>query len=100
MTTLIELVNNVEQWHQDRNLLDGSNDQAQFVKLIEEAGELASNIARGRDIRDDCGDMVVVLINILARNGYTLTDALSVAWEDIKERKGKMVDGVFVKEEL
>jgi hypothetical protein len=42
--------------------------------------------------------MVVVLINIAERNRLTLTECLQQAWDDIKDRKGKMVDGVFVKE--
>lgn len=94
-----ELVGNIERWHYDRNLIDGSTDQAQYVKLIEEAGELAGNIARKKDVSDDIGDMIVVLINIAARNNLTLKDCLVRAWDDIKDRKGRMVDGVFIKEE-
>lgn len=92
-------VHQVKNWHIERNLIEGSTDQAQYVKLIEEAGELAGNIARGKDVRDDIGDMLVVLINIATRNGCTLQECLSVAWSDIKDRKGKMVDGVFIKQE-
>ena len=95
---LDRLVSRVELWHIERNLIDGSTDQAQFVKLIEESGELAGNIARGKDVRDDIGDMMVVLVNIALRNGYDLYECLEVAWDDIKDRKGKMVDGVFIKE--
>ena len=95
---LDKLVSRVELWHIERNLIDGSTDQAQFVKLIEESGELAGNIARGKDVRDDIGDMMVVLINIALRNKYDLYECLEVAWDDIKDRKGKMVDGVFIKE--
>lgn len=93
-----EQVWQIANWHHDRNLIDGATDQAQFVKLIEEAGELAGNIARGRDIRDDVGDMLVVLINIMERNNLTIQECLGTAWNDIKDRKGKMVDGLFVKE--
>ena len=42
--------------------------------------------------------MIVVLINIAERNGLTIEDCLEQAWNDIKDRKGKMVDGIFVKE--
>lgn len=94
-----ELIKLISQWHYDRNLIHGSNDQAQYVKLIEEAGELAGNIARGKDIRDDVGDMIVVLINLAARNKVTLNECLQVAWDDIKDRKGQMVNGTFIKEE-
>jgi len=51
-----------------------------------------------RDMRDDIGDIMVVLINIMERNNYCLVDCLDTAWKDIKDRKGKMIDGIFVKE--
>ena len=90
--------NKIAQWHHDRNLIDGSTDQAQFLKLIEETGELAGNLARGKDIRDDIGDIIVVLINIATRNNLTIEECLDVAYDDIKDRKGTMIDGVFIKE--
>lgn len=93
-----ELVNKIAQWHRDRNLIDGSTDKDQYMKLIQEAGELSDNICKGRDISDDIGDMMVVLINIATRNNLTITECLDAAYNDIKDRKGKMIDGVFVKE--
>ena len=95
MTNYVELIG---QWHNDRNLIDGSTDKDQYMKLIQEAGELSDNICKGKDIRDDIGDMMVVLINIMVRNGLTMEECLAVAYDDIKDRKGKMIDGVFVKE--
>lgn len=99
MQTLEGLEESVAQWHVARNLIEGSTDKDQYMKLIQEAGELSDNICKGKDIRDDIGDMLVVLINIAERNGLSLYDCLSVAYDDIKDRKGRMVDGVFVKEE-
>ena len=93
-----ELVDKITQWHHDRNLIEGSTDKDQYCKLIQEAGELSDNICKGKDVADDIGDMMVVLINIAERNGLSLVDCLSKAWDDIKDRKGRMVDGVFVKE--
>ena len=94
--------NNLEkligQWHRDRNLIDGSTDKDQFMKLIQEVGELSDSLCKGKDFRDDVGDIMVVLINILVRNGVTIDECLEIAYNDIKDRKGKMVDGVFVKE--
>jgi len=95
---LITLTEKVKQWHYDRNLIHGATDKDQYMKLIQEAGELSDNICKGKDIRDDIGDMMVVLINIAERNGVTMTACLDQAWEDIKDRKGTMVDGVFIKE--
>ena len=96
---LLVLCEMVKQWHYDRNLIEGSDDKTQFAKLIQEAGELSDNICKGKDIKDDIGDMLVVLINIAERNHVSITDCLEQAWDDIKDRKGRMVDGVFVKEQ-
>ena len=92
------ITNKIAEWHHQRNLIDGSTDQAQFLKLIEEVGELAGNLARGKDISDDIGDIIVVLINIAERNNLTIEECMLVAYNDIKDRKGKMIDGVFIKE--
>ena len=54
----------IRQWHKDRNLIEGSTDKDQYLKLIQEAGELSDSLCKGKDIRDDGGDMLVVLINI------------------------------------
>lgn len=93
-----ELIHKITQWHHDRNLIDGATDQSQFLKLISEAGELADNVAKGRQIADDIGDMMVVLINIAERNKLSIQDCLSTAYNDIKDRKGRMINGVFVKQ--
>ena len=93
-----ELVKQVAQWHHDRNLIKGATDKDQFCKLIQEAGELSDNICKGKDMSDDIGDMIVVLINIAERNNLTLKECLEKAWDDIKDRKGEMVDGIFIKE--
>lgn len=93
-----DLVEKIAQWHRDRNLIDGSTDKDQYMKLIQEAGELSDNICKGRDISDDIGDMMVVLINIATRNNLTITQCLKAAYNDIKDRRGRMIDGVFVKE--
>jgi NTP pyrophosphatase (non-canonical NTP hydrolase) len=68
------------------------------MKLIQEAGELSDNICKGKDIADDIGDMMVVLINMEQRNNLTIDDCLAKACEDIKDRCGEMRDGVYIKE--
>ena len=68
------------------------------LKLIQEMGELSDNICKGKDIRDDIGDMIVVLINIAERNNISITECLDQAYNDIKDRKGRMIDGIFIKE--
>ena len=88
----------IVQWHRDRNLIDGATDKDQVCKLIQEVGELSDNVCKGKCVADDIGDCIVVLINIAERNGLTLDDCLSTAWDDIKNRRGRMVDGIFIKE--
>jgi|PersoiStandDraft_1058852.scaffolds.fasta_scaffold00075_50 NTP pyrophosphatase (non-canonical NTP hydrolase) len=84
-------------WHHDRNLIEGSDDKTQFAKLIQEVGELSDNLCKGKDIRDDVGDIVVVLVNLCARNRISFLSCLDQAWNDIKDREGIMFEGVFIK---
>lgn len=91
--------NSVISWANDRNLVKGSTPNRQFIKLLEEVEELQGNLILGRDPRDDIGDIMVVLTIIAAQHGLTLSECYSHAYEEIKDRKGKMVDGIFVKEQ-
>ena len=92
------LIYMIRQWHHDRNLIDGATDKDQVCKLIQEVGELSDNVWKGNDIKDDIGDIIVVLINIAERNNVTIAECLDQAYNDIKDRKGTMVDGIFIKE--
>ena len=90
----------IRKWAEDRNLIEGSDVKSQFVKLMEEAGELANSIVKKNDIEfaDAIGDMFVVLTIMAAQNKMHIEDCIDAAWQEIKERKGKMVDGMFIKE--
>lgn len=90
----------IRQWAQDRNLTEGSDLKSQFVKLIEEAGELADAIGKNNmeEFSDAIGDMFVVLTIMAAQNGVKIEDCIAGAYNEIKDRKGKMVDGMFIKE--
>jgi NTP pyrophosphatase (non-canonical NTP hydrolase) len=88
------------KWAEDRNLVHGSNMQAQTVKLLEECGELAAGVAR-KDIDrivDSIGDAVVVLTILAAQVKVPIEECIDLVWQEIRYRKGKMVDGVFIKE--
>lgn len=93
-----ELIDKTIQWHKDRNLIDGSDDKAQVLKLVQELGELSDSVCKGEDIMDDIGDMLVIMINICERNSVEMEDCLGVAYDEIKDRKGRMLDGIFIKE--
>jgi NTP pyrophosphatase (non-canonical NTP hydrolase) len=91
-------------WHNDRNLINGSTDQAQLAKLTEEVGELARALRKEKpnanyQTADAIGDILVVLINIAKRNGLDLRVCLHRAYNEIKDRDGKLIDGIYIKEE-
>ena len=90
----------IRQWAHDRNLLTGSDPKSQFVKLMEEAGELAAAIARGdqNEFEDALGDMFVVMTILAAQTGADIEECIAVAWDEIKDRKGRMVDGFWIKD--
>lgn len=88
----------IASWHHERNLVDGVTNKDQFCKLVEEVGELANSINKGKPVIDDIGDIIVVLINIMEREGLTMQQCLEHAYDEIKDRKGKMINGTFVKE--
>jgi NTP pyrophosphatase (non-canonical NTP hydrolase) len=56
-----ELIQKIEQWAHDRKIINGSKPLDQAMKLFSEFGELADNVGKGRDCRDDIGDIFVVL---------------------------------------
>jgi NTP pyrophosphatase (non-canonical NTP hydrolase) len=90
----------IREWANDRNLVKGSTLQAQVVKLLEESGELAAGVARNdiERIVDSIGDIMVVLTIIAAQVDMPVEECLDLAWQEIRYRKGKMVNGIFVKE--
>tara|TARA_B110000211_G_scaffold102111_1_gene118828 strand:+ start:711 stop:1106 length:396 start_codon:yes stop_codon:yes gene_type:complete len=98
MTLMENLIDKIIKWHKDRNLIEGSTDKDQVLKLQQELGELSDSVCKKKDMKDDLGDMMVIMLNIMKRNNITMEDCLSVAYSDIKDRKGKMIDGIFVKE--
>lgn len=95
------LLDKILDWAYDRNLVQGSTPQAQMLKLMEEMGELASGIAKKkRGVQaDSIGDCLVVLTIIAEQLDLDLEACLAMAYDEIKDRKGQMRDGVFIKEE-
>ena len=94
----MDYVKSVEAWAIRRGL-DKSNSDKQLIKLIEEVGELSE--AHNKDWRDkqidSIGDIFVVLTIYALQNGLHLDDCVKEAYDTIKDRHGKMIDGVFVK---
>ena len=95
-----QLINQVEQWAFAKGL-HNADPSKQFVKVVEEIGEVARALARGKKyaLRDGIGDVIVTLIILAQQNGMTLEECLEFAYQEIKDRTGEMVNGTFVKSE-
>lgn len=109
------LINNVIQWANDRNIIEGSTAIKQLDKTSEEFNELQRAVAVQQyvlsgdegyllsenitgDVVDAYGDILVTLIISAHQLGIDLEDALESAWLEIKDRKGKLINGIFHKE--
>ena len=93
-----ELIKSVEQWARNKGL-DEAESSKQMLKVVEETGEVAAALARSDQdaLRDGIGDVVVTLIILALQNDMDLYECLNLAYEEIKGRTGRMVNGVFVK---
>lgn len=89
----------IRAWAKEKGILDKGDVKTQYVKLQEEAGELAKAILKddSPEIIDGLGDCVVVLVNLAELAGYNLEECINEAYSVIAKRKGKMANGTFVK---
>lgn len=94
-----EFIENIKQWGKERGLLDNPDIKAQALKLTEEVGELASAVLKNNEdaTKDAIGDCIVVLTLLSHMKGYDLNQILTDVWNEIKDRKGKTNNGVFIK---
>ena len=95
-----DLFESVRLWADEKGITEKATLYTQFTKLIEEVGELSEAIQKNNDslFTDAIGDSMVVLIILAQLKGFKAEDCLQIAYDIIKERKGKMIDGTFVKE--
>ena len=94
-----QLLNLVSQWRRERKIISTSTPVVQFAKLVSEIGELADNVVKGRCVKDDIGDCLVVLNTLALMHNTTLEQCLAQAYDDIKDRKGYINElGIFIKE--
>ena len=91
----------IRDWADERGLYEKGDPKPQYIKLMEEAGEVGRAILKDRtiDIIDGIGDMVVVLTNLAELVGVPIEECIEIAYHVIAKRKGKMVNGTFVKDE-
>lgn len=90
----------IRDWALDRGLYQKGDAKTQYIKLMEESGELAQALLKDNkaEIIDAIGDMVVVLTNLSYMAGVKIEDCIESAYNEIKDRKGSMQNGTFVKE--
>jgi NTP pyrophosphatase (non-canonical NTP hydrolase) len=91
----------IRKWAEERGIYKKGDPKTQYVKLQEEAGELAKAILKNDnpEIVDALGDCTVVLVNLAELCGFKLEECVNSAYEVIAKRKGEMKNGTFVKEE-
>lgn len=89
----------IRDWATEKGIYAKGDIKTQYVKLQEEAGELAKAIINNdnAEIIDAIGDCVVVLTSIAYFNGVTIEDCINEAYNVISKRKGQMVNGSFIK---
>jgi NTP pyrophosphatase (non-canonical NTP hydrolase) len=94
-----QFIANVEEWSIIRGLNEG-DPKAQYLKVVEEVGEIAAGLARGNInlTKDGIGDAFVTLIILCQKLGVEVDECTMMAWNDIKDRNGMMVNDVFIKE--
>lgn len=110
--TMNELIKKVEAWGEEKGIVDPYNADKQFLKFMEEVFEFKSMfdleeinyVGDGHYIlfentKMEFGDVLVTLVILAKQLGLDWEECLSMAYEKIKDRKGKTIDGVFVKEE-
>ena len=96
-----DMFSKIRDWAEQRGLYSKGNSHTQYVKLQEEAGELAKALLKNDkpEVIDAIGDMVVVLTNLAHLQGVTIEDCIDSAYNVISKRTGKMINGTFVKDE-
>ena len=91
----------IRTWATEKGIYKSGDARTQYLKLMEEAGELAEAILKNDEpeVIDAIGDMVVVLTNLAKLRGHNIEDCVTSAYNVIKSRQGSMINGTFVKDE-
>ena len=92
--------NRIRQWADERGLYEKGDTKTQYLKLMEEAGELGRALLKDNieEQIDAIGDMVVVLTNLSELIDVPIEECIESAYEVISKRTGKMINGTFVKD--
>ena len=95
-----DLIKQVETWAADKGILKPDNSHKQCLKTLEELGEVSRALLRDDKpgLIDGIGDVTVTLIILAKQNNLDFEECLKTAYDEIKDRTGETVDGVFVKD--
>jgi len=105
---LVEEFNPIRKWAESKGIYQSGDIKTQTLKLIEEAGELARACLKDdkEEFIDAIGDCVIVLVSIAELgsthfndSSITLEECTNTAYKVIVDRRGKMNNGTFVKNE-
>ena len=90
----------IRDWAEDKGIYESGDPKTQYIKLMEEAGEVGRAILKQDlpEIKDGIGDMVVVLTNLAELCDLTIEECVESAYDVISKRTGKMKNGTFVKD--
>ena len=93
-----EFTNNLKRWAEERDLLT-KDPHVQFTKIVEELGETSAayNKQKHTELVDSIGDLLVTIVVFAHQVGIDPQEAYNYAWKQIANRKGKTVNGVFIK---
>ncbi len=95
------IFDNIRSWAEVRGIYENGDARTQYIKLQEEAGELAKAMLKDdqAEFVDAIGDMVVVLTNLAEQRNVRIETCIASAYNQISNRTGKMINGTFVKDE-
>lgn len=103
--TFSELITKINEWAISHGL-DKGNPKIEWMKVTEEVGEIRDVLLKPTKftepqaaLKDAIGDTLVTIIVLAHQLNLDVTECLGIAYEEIKNRKGKMINGTFVKEE-
>ncbi|WP_256263096.1 helix-turn-helix domain-containing protein [Streptococcus sp. HMSC064H09] len=103
--TFSDLITKINHWADERNLKQ-ADPKIQWMRITEEVGEIRDVLLKPTKftepqaaLKDAIGDTLVTIIVLAHQLDLDVTECLGIAYEEIKNRKGKMVNGTFVKEE-
>jgi NTP pyrophosphatase (non-canonical NTP hydrolase) len=90
----------IREWAKEKGIYEKGDPKTQYIKLMEEMGELAMSLLKENndEFQDAIGDCVVVLTNLAKLKGYHIEDCINGSYQIIAKRRGQMVNGTFVKD--